>query len=398
MDKKKRYLVTYCEEELDSQAAAEILTKDMSYFQDAVDVLSTDRPVLDDDIHHFPLQGTSSVVLADSEVKTLNGHHRVQKIEEDYELFLTEDGGSRPGASQPSPSLGWNIEMVHASDVWHRTTGKGINVAIIDSGIDQDNPDLCVMGGVSYADGISSWNDDHGHGTLCAGVVAARNDLTGVVGVAPDASLFAIKIFYYSEKEKKWTGRFSSFLAALHWALNQNMDVVSMSFHWAQCEVQSAALSRTIRHLDNNNCLMVAASGNSGEKGEVLQPARSDRVIAVGAVGKSRNLAAYSTWKPGNIVDLCAPGGKEDRVSNDGSYIAGDYIDSTWLGGGIGRSQGTSMACPHVAGAAALVKELHPDWQADDIRRALIGSAESLGDKNKTGAGLLDCRTAIQDQ
>ena len=100
-------------------------------------------------------------------------------------------GGPTPPASQAIP---WNIRLVKADQVWSRATGRDVNVAIVDTGIDDDHPDLSVSGGASFVPGVTSWDDDQGHGTHCAGVAGARNNTEGVVGVAPECSLFAVKV------------------------------------------------------------------------------------------------------------------------------------------------------------------------------------------------------------
>jgi subtilisin len=281
---------------------------------------------------------------------------------------------------QPIP---WNIAMVNAPAAWRRTTGRGVKVAVLDTGIDQDHPDLTVAGGVSFIGGVSSWDDDHGHGTHCAGTVAARNNPVGVVGVAPNASLFAVKVL-----NGGGSGSLSGIVAGMAWATQQRMDVISMSLGSNVSNPDAPCLTAYQRAAEDflaTGGVIVAAAGNNGTEFNrwVGQPARCPGYIAVAAVDRDANVAGFSSFGPGNVVALAAPG------------VA---INSTFKGGGYRESNGTSMACPHVAGAAALLKEMNPGWDAAQIRTRLTATARDLGPTGadeKSGAGLLDCSRAV---
>ena len=187
--------------------------------------------------------------------------------------------GSEPASPLPPPPLSddkitWNIKLVKADQVWKRVTGVGVKVAVIDTGIDDNHPDLTVSGGASFVDGVSSWDDDKGHGTHCAGIVGALNNDVGVVGVAPDCSLYAVKVLGGNGR-----GHMSWILAAMGWAVQQGMDVASMSLGSAatSADMRSiAAYQRAAEQLKNAGCIVVAAAGNSGKglSPWVGQPAR----------------------------------------------------------------------------------------------------------------------------
>ena len=295
----------------------------------------------------------------------------------------------RPGTRLRRQPIPWNISMVRADKAWARATGRGVKVAILDTGIADDHPDLIVQGGASFVSNVTSWYDDHGHGTHCAGIVAARHNATGVVGVAPDAELYAIKVL-----TKSGRGRMSWILAGMGWCLRNGIRVASMSLGSDvsnpddDCKVsyQTAA-----RRLENVGCIVVASAGNAGKKSNpwVGNPARCSGFMAVAAVDRNGRKADFSSAGPASLgalegVEIAAPG---------------VFIRSTVPhNGGYAKKSGTSMACPHVSGAAALIAQLHPTWSSARIRARLKETSQDLGAPGSDpdfGDGLLDCLAAI---
>ena len=297
-----------------------------------------------------------------------------------------------PIPQPPTQPIPWNITMVKADQVWSRVTGQGVKVAIIDTGIDNDHPDLSVAGGVSFVPGVLSWDDDHGHGTHCAGIVGARNNPLGVVGVAPGSSLYAVKVMRPVPGGRA-SGSLSWILAGMDWARQQRMDVASMSLGSLAGSPDEAcvlAYQRAAQRLIDVGCIVISSAGNSGRTAQpwVGQPARCPGFMAVAAVDSNANLADFSSRGPDT---LCAECGVEISAP-------GVSVRSTVPGGGYSNMSGTSMACPHVAGAAALLKELHPAWSPAQIRARLTATASDLGvpgDDPGFGAGLLDCQRAV---
>lgn len=286
---------------------------------------------------------------------------------------------------QPVP---WNISMVKANQVWPRVTGRGVKVAIVDTGIDNNHPDLIVQGGASFVPNVSDWDDDQGHGTHCAGIVAARNNAAGVVGVAPDADLYAVKVL-----AANGSGNLSWILAGMGWCVRNRIKIVSMSLGSNVSDPDApciAAYQAAANRLEQAGCIVIAASGNAGRNTNhwVGNPARCSGFMAVAAVGQNARKANFSSWGPSSLgalngVEISAPG-----VS----------VRSTLRGGGYGEKSGTSMACPHVSGAAALLMQLHPTWLPSRVRNRLKATARDLGapgDDPETGAGLLDCLAAL---
>ena len=294
-------------------------------------------------------------------------------------LYIEEDGVVR-AAGQTTP---WGVEKIGSVSAWTATTGAGINVALLDTGMDYDHPDLAgnIGGGVSFAmgsgrDGSTSqrdWDDRNGHGSHCAGIVAAIANDAGVVGVAPGATLWAVKVL-----GDAGTGYASDVIQGLEWCRDHNIQVVSMSLGSGH----STSLQNACDAAYNAGLLLIAAAGNNS--GAVSYPAAYASVIAVSAVASSGQFASFSSFGP--EIELTAPGVD---------------IYSTYEAGGYATLSGTSMACPHVAGVAALV------WSAPGlgcssaaaVRTRLRETARDLGlAPAQQGYGMVDAAAAVAVQ
>jgi len=270
----------------------------------------------------------------------------------------------------------WGVKHIGAGivhDDGDGNKGTGIKVAIIDSGIDYNHPDLDAnyVGGYDFVNDDTDPMDDDGHGTHVAGTVAAEDDGEGVVGVAPEASLYALKVL-----GSDGSGSYSDVMAALQWCVDNNIQVTNNSYG------SSGDPGKTVEAAFDNSALAgvlhVAAAGNSGNppgRGDnVGYPAAYNSVIAVAATDQNDKRARWSSTGPD--LELSAPG------------VA---INSTLLGGGYGEKNGTSMASPHVAGTAALVIAAAI---VDDVRYQLQITADNLGDSSLYGNGLVDADEA----
>ncbi len=284
----------------------------------------------------------------------------------------------KPPILLPKQPLPWNIKMVKAEKAWARAYyGAGIKVAVLDTGI-ASHPDLVVYGGASFVPGVGSYNDGHGHGTHCAGIVGARHNLIGVVGVAPQCHLYGVKVL-----NDAGSGQLSWILAGMAWARQNGMRVISMSLGSNQNPV--LAYTQAVSQCLAAGVVVVAAAGNSFGTSYpfVGAPANSPGVIAVGAVNSAGVIAPFSSrGGVGNQVTISAPG-----VS----------VNSTHLANGYKSMSGTSMACPHVAGGVALVRRRFPSWTPAQVRARLVTTAQDLGFPGNDityGAGLLDCERA----
>lgn len=268
----------------------------------------------------------------------------------------------------------WGIQRVGAPTVQGLgVKGAGVKVAVIDTGIDYNHTDLKANygGGTDIADNDSDPKDWHGHGTHCAGIIGADDNGVGVVGVAPDVQLFALKVFSDGSTSCWW----SDVIQALQWCVDHQIQIASMSIGGDYSSTFEQACNNALQQ----GVLLVAAAGNSG--GPVKYPAGFDSVIAVGATDSNNVRASWSCY--GNNLELMAPG-----VS----------IKSTVLNNTYGLKSGTSMACPHVSGSAALVWSAYPTWAAAQVRQQLTSTAQDLGTAGKDpyyGYGLVRADNAV---
>ncbi|MFC1861231.1 S8 family serine peptidase [Chloroflexota bacterium] len=272
----------------------------------------------------------------------------------------------------------WGVKHIGSGTVHDGgNKGAGVKIAIIDSGIDYNHSDLDAnyAGGYDFVNNNPDPMDIDGHGTHVAGTIAAEDDGVGVVGVAPDAEIYALKVL------EGGTGDYSDVIAALQWAVDNGIQVTNNSYGSAGYP------GDTVRDAFNNaytaGVINIAAAGNEGippGRGDnVIYPARWDSVVAVAATDVSNERARWSSTGP--AVELSAPGVN---------------INSTLPGGGYGGMSGTSMASPHVAGTAALVIAAGITGN-DVVRQQLIDTADDLGDTGldpKYGYGLVDAYEA----
>jgi subtilisin len=259
-------------------------------------------------------------------------------------------------------------------------TPVNADIAIIDSGLPSTNPDLDVVGGVDCT-GSGTWEDTVGHGTFVAGLAAARDDGRGVVGVAPGARLWAVKVM-----GSDGTITDAAYLCGLNWVADNagTIDVANISLGgpgddgdcgtgaYDAVALEHAAICRIVAA----GVVTVASAGNSGVDAAGGNPAGFPEVITVSASvdtdgrpgglgppascypGADDTLASYSDFGP--AVDIMAPG---------------TCLESTWLGDQYVVASGTSAAAPLVSGAVALIRAVHPDWPVDMVRQYLLDSA-----------------------
>ncbi|MBO0603739.1 S8 family peptidase [Sporosarcina sp. E16_3] len=235
------------------------------------------------------------------------------------------------------------VELIQAPAIWKDTKGKGITVAILDTGCDSSHPDLQnqIIGGRNFTDDDGSnpdiFLDYNGHGTHVAGTIAAQQNDKGVVGVAPEASLLIVKVL-----NRKGSGQYGWIIAGIHYAIEQKVDIISMSLGGP---TDMPELHEAIKKALATNILVVCAAGNEGDgddsTDEFAYPGCYNEVISVGAINLERSPSDFTNSH--NEIDLVAPGEK---------------ILSTYLNGKFATLSGTSMAAPHVSGALALIKGL----------------------------------------
>lgn len=317
--------------------------------------------------------------LTDAEIRKLERNGNIAMVEEDGETYAVGDcynpyasyaGYGSPALrrdefqveGQPSvlaETIPAGVSQIKAPMAWDCSRGKGINVAVLDTGIDYNHPDLRpnFRGGASFVPG-QPLMDGHGHGTHCSGTVAAAINGLGVVGVAPAAYLYGVKVLSNSG-----SGQWSWLIAGIDWCIQNRMRVLSISL--GSPAAPPTAVESMCNTAWSKGLLLVAAAGNSnGGPGAdtVIYPARYPSVIAVSAIDSANAIAGFSSRGP--KVELCAPGVN---------------VLSTMPGGGYGTMSGTSMACPHVSGTAVLAWGGHRYVNNVTIRRLLAWTADNLG-------------------
>ncbi|AST91496.1 S8 family peptidase [Sutcliffiella cohnii] len=315
-------------------------------------------------LHEFQYMNVLHIELPEKAVAALKNNPNVEFIEHNAEVQTYAQ-------TTPWGVTHINAHRAHSSGV----TGSGVKVAILDTGIHASHPDLNVRGGASFISGESNpYIDSNGHGTHVAGTVAALNNTVGVLGVAYNAELYAVKVLSASG-----SGTLSGIAQGVEWSIANKMDVINMSLGGSS---GSTALQRAVDNAYRNNIVVVAAAGNSGAQGNrntIGYPARYSSVIAVGAVDSNNNRASFSSV--GSELEVMAPG-----VS----------ILSTVPGSSYASYNGTSMASPHVAGAAALLKAKYPNWSAAQIRNKLNSTTTYLGSSFYYGNGVINVERALQ--
>jgi subtilisin family serine protease len=336
-------------------------------------------------IKHLRLINGTAAYLPSQAEKKLKGRNEVSRIDEDLVInALDEIHLAKPKPPQPPQEFPWGIVRIFAESAWEKTKGSTIKVAILDTGIDLDHPDLQdnIKGNVNLIKPHKSGDDDKGHGTHVAGIVAALDNEIGVVGVGPDISLYAVKVL-----NKKGIGWLSDLIDGLNWCINNEMQVINMSFgsltdnqsfHDAIIEAYEAGITQ------------VACAGNNGEDGGAIEyPAKYPETIAVSAIDQYDYFASFSSF--GAEIDITAPG-----VDIKSTYHKKRFYEIL---------SGTSMSAPHVTGVAALVLTTRPKsydidkdgtWDPDEIKIKLKENAENLGlHPDKQGAGLVRADLAV---
>lgn len=312
-------------------------------------------------------------------LKALSAHSMVKRVEHDAKVKLHRRKAMRrvrisaPCASVDAPQvIPWGVKRVGAPNVWRAYQGSGVRIGIIDTGI-SPHPDLRIRGRFNAIAGTPD-TDENGHGTHVSGTASALNNSFGVVGVAPKARLYSVKAF-----DASGSAFISDIVEALEWCISHNMHVINMSFGIRD---GSDTVKEQIERAYRKGIVLVASAGNDGPNTEQIEfPARLPQVIAVAASDIGNKVASFSNRGKGLAVT--APGVD---------------ICSTLPGRSYGQMSGTSMAAPHVTGAAALLLSKNRKLSPARIRRVLRATAKRLSGYSSLaqGAGLVQVDKAIR--
>jgi subtilisin family serine protease len=305
---------------------------------------------------------------------------------------------ARVSRAEPEAELDWNLRRIGADQAWAAgIVGEGARVAILDTGVDAEHPDLA--GQIVAQENFSSSPDTvdrFGHGTHVAATVAGSGaGAPGMrSGVAPGADLLIGKVL-----GDDGFGSESDIIAGMEWAAPQ-ADVVNMSLGSDLPSDGSDPLSQAVDNLtEQHGALFVLAAGNSGPNSQTIgSPAAAEQGLTVGAVDREDQLAEFSSRGP--LVDsyelkpeIVAPG-VDVVAARAADTSMGDPQDALYT-----SASGTSMATPHVAGAAALLVQQHPDWSAGQLEAQLVGSSHGLdADGYDVGAGRLDIGAGVSSE
>ncbi len=304
--------------------------------------------------------------------------------------FVSED---RP-VSTTAQALPTGIDRIDG-ELSSTVSGNGagvvdVDVAIIDTGIDLDHPDLNVVDGVNCSTG-RSYDDGNGHGTHVAGTVAAKDDGNGVVGVAPGARLYAVRVL-----DNRGSGSWSSVVCGIDWVTKNagTIEVANMSLGGGGSDdgncglTNNDALHKAICGSVREGVTYAVAAGNSSVDAKGFVPAAYDEVITVSA------LADFNGQSGGGAPATCRAD-VDDTFADFSNYgpdvdiiAPGVCINSTWKGGGYNTISGTSMASPHVAGAAALYKVAYPGASPAAVKDALQAAGTTDWDNSDGKDGI----------
>nr|WP_281155391.1 S8 family serine peptidase [Streptomyces sp. HYC2] len=305
------------------------------------------------------------------------------------------DGRRRAALDKSVPQIGAPTAWAAGYD------GTGVKIAVLDTGVDTTHPDLAgkVTAEKVFADSASP-GDKVGHGTHVASIAAGTGAKSGgrYKGVAPGAAILNGKVL-----DDGGFGTDSDIMAGMEWAVAEHADIVNLSLG-GEDTPGIDPMEETVNRLSaETGTLFVIAAGNSGEAGErtVASPGSADAALTVGAVDKADRLADFSSRGPrvgdsGVKPDLTAPGVAITAAAASGSSFEGSYPSDS---PGYVTLSGTSMATPHVAGAAALLAQQHPDWSGERLKAALTGSANPGSYSSfQQGTGRTDLARALNQK
>ena len=344
------------------------------------------RPILNSEFseadHIYVVSGNQAIL---DKLKESNWAAQTEYIEPNYIYSQTAFA-----VNDPDYDKQWNLRQIKAPSAWKRgVTGQGVTVAVIDTGISQ-GPDLAktkFVPGYDFVNDRKSAIDDNGHGTHVAGTIAqSTNNRYGVAGVAYGAKLMPLKVL-----SRGGSGTIADIAEAIRFAADHGANVINMSLGGGG---DSKLMREAIDYAHKKGVVIVAAAGNANSN-SASYPALYPKVIAVSAVGPDRQKTSYSNYGTG--VDIAAPGGATRNNEQDG--ILQETINPRTPGQfQFKYFQGTSMAAPHVAAVAALIKSRRPQLSPDQVWNVLKSSAQPAkkDSQNYFGAGYLDAAKAIQ--
>lgn len=322
---------------------------------------------------HFSLVNGAAMTARVGDIETIAQMPEVEKVWRDFPVHHCLDS-SLPIINVP---LVWEIGYL----------GRGIKIAILDTGIDFNHPDFAGRIAASISFKGSSATDDNGHGTHVAGIAAGSGAASGgrYRGVAPGASLYIAKVL-----DANGDGMMSDVMAGIEWAVERKVHVIGLSLGGAGPCDGTDALSETCDAAVEAGCIVCAAAGNEGPNSKTVgSPGCAKLVITVGASTDADRVADFSSRGPtldGRVKpDILFPGVSIISCRASGTSM-GTAINELYT-----RASGTSMATPHAVGTVALLLEVNPTLSPAQVKEILMSAAKNLGlDENTQGRGRVD--------
>ncbi|MGF1235789.1 type VII secretion-associated serine protease mycosin [Streptomyces sp. 2-6] len=303
--------------------------------------------------------------------------------------LLLVGGTATQAHADSTRSQQWFLDAMHAEEMWRTSTGEGITVAVIDTGVDPTNPDLKgrVLDGKDLAPAERA-GDEHtdyeGHGTGMAGLIAgtgAYGGGKGAFGLAPGVKILPIRVPSETEDQMGF-GRPAYFSKAIRYAADQHAQVINISMG---SSVTTSELTAAVKYAVDHGSLIFASVGNEAEKGNPdLYPANTPGVVGVASVGKNLRRSSFSEYGP--QVDISAPG--EDMVHACGGKT------------GLCKTEGTSDAAALASASAALIWSQHPTWTNNQVLRVMLntigGPTDGAKRNDSIGYGIVRPRIALK--
>ncbi|SER41775.1 Serine protease, subtilisin family [Salipaludibacillus aurantiacus] len=272
----------------------------------------------------------------------------------------------------------WNLHQLNLEEAWVKTKGgEEVLAAIIDSGIDPDHPDLKdrIIKGYNAFENNKAFSDDNGHGTHVAGIVGAEtNNDFGVAGVTWEIPLLAVKVL-----DDEAMGNSFSIAKGIRWATDNGAKVINLSLG---DDHDSKLMHDAVKYAYDRDVVIIAATGNDNVR-IPMYPAAYEEVLAVGSLNMRNRRSFYSNF--GNHIDVTAPG---------------EHIPSTFTGDEYVMMSGTSMAAPHVAGIASLIRSHNPDLSNEEVYEKIRKTSTDLGPRGFDpfyGHGMVNAADALLD-
>ena len=327
---------------------------------------------------HLRMINGMSTLLSPQAEDILSKRKEVLRIDEDIIFLATRIKEKKKPKPEPGEEISWGLLRINAESAWQTTKGYGIKVAILDTGIDLDHPDLRgnIKGSINIIKPGKSADDKNGHGTHVAGIISALDNDIGVIGTGPEISIYAVKVL-----DNKGSGKLSDIIEGLNWCINNNIQAINMSFGSPS---ENESLYEAIFRVYQAGIIQIASAGNNGGSGGTIEyPAKYTETIAVSAMDRGDQAASFSSFGP--EIDLMAPGVD---------------IRSTYKNASYETMEGTSMSTPFVTGTVALILatsvpafydlDFDSVWDPDEVRFKLKQTAENLYlHPHQQGAGLV---------